>query len=310
MKLVFLDTETTHLDAEIGRLWEVALIVRDTSRPDLDDTEFWWQMRPDLTAADPMALQVSRYYERCQVAEFPIGVGVRLSTTPDAEQLDVTNAKDIAFQMARHLDGATIVANNPRHDRDFLLAFLRTHGQMFTASHRMIDIRSLLTGYVHGRLACHKGDVDAAFGMGTRPPRTRLARRVHQHAALGDRRRHPAGGDPAHGTRRRPLRAERLRRHHGGSRQVTEDFVFWGPDGYLENVTDPVDRVVIDGEHYVIREDAGPIRGFGGRRFDIQFFDGRTVTTRNLWHQGTVPAEWRHRYPDNAAFVQPQEAAR
>lgn len=165
MKLVFLDTETTHLDAEIGRLWEVALIVRDTSRPDLDDTEFWWQMRPDLTAADPMALQVSRYYERCQVAEFPIGVGVRLSTTPDAEQLDVTNAKDIAFQVAPHLDGATIVANNPRHDRDFLLAFLRTHGQMFTASHRMIDIRSLLTGYVHGRLACHEGDVDAAFGM-------------------------------------------------------------------------------------------------------------------------------------------------
>lgn len=91
---------------------------------------------------------------------------------------------------------------------------------------------------------------------------------------------------------------------------MTEDFVFWGPDGYLENVTDPADRVVIDGEHYVIREDAGPIRGFGGRRFDIQFFDGRTVTTRNLWHQGTVPAEWRHRYPDNAAFVQPQEAAR
>ncbi|TDD36107.1 hypothetical protein E1286_38740 [Nonomuraea terrae] len=83
----------------------------------------------------------------------------------------------------------------------------------------------------------------------------------------------------------------------------SQEFVFWGPGGYVENAVDPADRVVVDGEHYAIGGDTGGFRGHGGRRFDIEWFDGRTATTRNLWHQGTVPAEWRHRYPDNARFV-------
>ncbi|MEV0149746.1 MULTISPECIES: hypothetical protein [unclassified Nonomuraea] len=82
---------------------------------------------------------------------------------------------------------------------------------------------------------------------------------------------------------------------------------YWGPGGYLESAADPTARVVVDGEHYTIGGDTGGFRGFGGRRFGIEWFDGRKATTRNLWHQGTVPAEWRHRYPDNARFVQPQE---
>lgn len=82
---------------------------------------------------------------------------------------------------------------------------------------------------------------------------------------------------------------------------------YWGPGGYLESAADPAARVVVDGEHYTIGGDTGAFRGFGGHRFDIEWFDGRKATTRNLWHQGTVPAEWRHRYPDNARFVQPQE---
>jgi hypothetical protein len=82
-----------------------------------------------------------------------------------------------------------------------------------------------------------------------------------------------------------------------------EELVFWGPGGYVESNSDPADRVVVDGEHYSICADTGAFRGHGGRRFDIEFFDGRTATTRNLWHQGTVPAEWRYRYPDNARFV-------
>ncbi|PRX66168.1 hypothetical protein B0I32_106304 [Nonomuraea fuscirosea] len=169
MRYVYLDTESTHLDAEIGHLWEAALIVRDPDFPEGGEAEFWWQVRPGLTAADPKALQVSQYYERSQVAHLPIGHGVLLSCGANWDDTDEgtiaknMTADDIALQIARQLDGATIVANNPRHDRDFLRSFLRAHGQAFTASHRMDDIRSMLKGYVLGRLAAAGGKVDEAF---------------------------------------------------------------------------------------------------------------------------------------------------
>ncbi|MFF0770919.1 hypothetical protein ACFYUK_18685 [Nonomuraea wenchangensis] len=169
MKYVYLDTESTHLDSEVGHLWEAALIVRDLDFSDGGDLEFCWQVRPDLTTADPKSLQISRYYERSQVAHLPIGHGVQLSCDADQEGFfegavrENVTAEEIALQLAQHLDGATIVANNPRHDWDFLHDFLRAHGQAFTAKHRMDDIRALLKGYVYGRLAAAGGDVDDAF---------------------------------------------------------------------------------------------------------------------------------------------------
>ncbi|MEV8636430.1 hypothetical protein AB0395_32735 [Streptosporangium sp. NPDC051023] len=77
---------------------------------------------------------------------------------------------------------------------------------------------------------------------------------------------------------------------------------FWGPGSAVDKA-DPERRVVVDGEHYLIGDGADSFRGFGGRRHDIEFFDGRTVTTRDLWHQGTVPPKWRERYPDNAKWA-------
>ena len=63
--------------------------------------------------------------------------------------------------------------------------------------------------------------------------------------------------------------------------------------------------VIIDNKHYRIGEASTPraYSGFGGRKFDIEFNDGRKVTTHNLWHQGTIPPKWRDRLPNNAKFV-------
>ncbi|TDD36106.1 hypothetical protein E1286_38735 [Nonomuraea terrae] len=168
-KYVYLDTEETHLDTEFGHLWEAAFIVRDTDFLDGGDLEFWWQVRPDLTTADPKALQISKYYDRSLVSHLQVGLGVQLTCgtefddTPEGTVTKNVTAADIALQMAYHLDGATIVANNPRHDRDFLRAFLHANGQAFTASHRMDDVRAMMKGYVYGRLAAAGGKVDEAF---------------------------------------------------------------------------------------------------------------------------------------------------
>jgi hypothetical protein len=84
---------------------------------------------------------------------------------------------------------------------------------------------------------------------------------------------------------------------------------FWGPGGHRDE-DDPMRRVVVDGVHYYLGEDrkeSGTFKGFAGRRFEIEFFDGRRVVTNDLWYQGRIPPKWRERFPDNARFVpQPQ----
>ncbi|WP_157253113.1 hypothetical protein [Nonomuraea typhae] len=80
---------------------------------------------------------------------------------------------------------------------------------------------------------------------------------------------------------------------------------FWGPGGERDR-DDPSRRVVVDGTHYVIGKGGKPAEhsGFAGRTFNIAFFDGRAVSTKDLWYQGPIPPKWRHRFPDNARFVQ------
>ena len=62
---------------------------------------------------------------------------------------------------------------------------------------------------------------------------------------------------------------------------------------------------MIDGTHYVIGDENSKetyFRGFGGRRFQIEFNDGHKVVTTNLWCQGEPSKYWRDKFPDNARF--------
>jgi hypothetical protein len=66
-------------------------------------------------------------------------------------------------------------------------------------------------------------------------------------------------------------------------------------------------QVIINGEHFMLGETKGHFRGFGGRRFRIQFFDGRIIETKNLWFQGEIPDQFRSMLPDNAVFLLVEE---
>jgi DNA-directed RNA polymerase subunit RPC12/RpoP len=66
-------------------------------------------------------------------------------------------------------------------------------------------------------------------------------------------------------------------------------------------------QVIIDGQHYLFHETDSFIKGFGGRRFKIQFFDGRIIETNNLWFQGEIPDQFRSIFPDNAVFLPVKE---
>lgn len=66
--------------------------------------------------------------------------------------------------------------------------------------------------------------------------------------------------------------------------------------------------VVVDGVHYRLgpnKPGRGEFKGFGGRRFEIEWLDGRpSVVTNDLWYQGRIPDKYRILLPDNAKFVQ------
>lgn len=77
---------------------------------------------------------------------------------------------------------------------------------------------------------------------------------------------------------------------------------FW--TDYVEQKDRP-EMVVIDNAHYVVGDEKPSIwgvRGFAGRKFVIEFFDGRKVTTTNLWYQGNIPERFLERLPDNAKW--------
>lgn len=68
-------------------------------------------------------------------------------------------------------------------------------------------------------------------------------------------------------------------------------------------------HVFIGGNSYSIEKDLDTgtpkhCAGFGGREFAIRFNDGRVVKSRNLWHQGDIPAHFRERLPDTAVFAE------
>lgn len=72
---------------------------------------------------------------------------------------------------------------------------------------------------------------------------------------------------------------------------------FW--DRVLDN-----SAIIIDGEcyHTAPENETGYFRGFGGRKFKIQFLDNNEIIeTTNLWHQGKVPEEYNRK--DNAKFI-------
>lgn len=79
---------------------------------------------------------------------------------------------------------------------------------------------------------------------------------------------------------------------------------YWEPMIADEKLTQR--RVVINGIHYIMGRNGakpGQFNGFGGRRHDIEFFDGRKVTTYDLWYQGVIPPVFRDQLPDNARWA-------
>lgn len=145
-KLVFVDVESVTLGAAPGSLWELAVIERTPE----GDREWLWQVRPDLTIADPNALRIGKFYQR-----FRGGAGAEIESPfrfAEGENDDrpgyarSRTSETIARDLAKMLDGATLVGACTWFDAAHIEAFLRANGQAPAWHHRYIDVEALTAG--------------------------------------------------------------------------------------------------------------------------------------------------------------------
>ena len=181
-RIAFTDCETVSLVPGPATIWELALIVREDDST--EDAEYVWQFRPDLTAADPAALKIGGYYDRCMVRCWRPGQAIRL-TSPDDDTGEHTAPKrgktrGMAYDIAGMLPGAHLIAANPAFDAGHLDAFLRANGQCPAWDYHLTDIASVVRGRVAalGRsLPFPLKVADAAVAAGVDPARMTLIRR-------------------------------------------------------------------------------------------------------------------------------------
>jgi hypothetical protein len=182
--VVFLDTETTGLDPDRHAIWELACIVRD-HRDESFNGEWLWQLKPDLTVADPIALRIGQYYQRNQLWRAEPSRAVTLATPWWTDkQRDVpypseaTSAVKVAHILASMLDGVHLVGAVPSFDAAFLTRFLRGHGEAPTWHYHLVDVEALAAGLTQIEPPWDSEKLSAAVGV--EPDR------FAKHTALGD----------------------------------------------------------------------------------------------------------------------------
>lgn len=148
MTVAVLDLETTGLDPDRHHIWEIGLIIHDHQWNDRNG-EYWWQMKPNLSTAEPRALQVNGYYRRDKVyRNHPSDAIILREAGKDLKVASSgTSRLEIARMLAKLLDGATVYTAVPHFDASFLERFMRSHHQCPTWNYRLRCVQSLAAGH-------------------------------------------------------------------------------------------------------------------------------------------------------------------
>ena len=80
---------------------------------------------------------------------------------------------------------------------------------------------------------------------------------------------------------------------------------FW--DEFTIAKNDPQIARIKGEQYYICDEGRSGFKGFCGRRFCIRFFDGREITSTNLWYNGVIPESHRGMLLDNAEFIEDKD---
>jgi hypothetical protein len=177
--IAFVDTETTHLDAELGDAWEVAVILRDFDDNEPTDSEYVWQIRPNLATADAESLKIGRYLERFAV---PPHAEAAWTGYEDGPVMPMGRG-EVVGAILNVLRGAVLVGSNPGFDDRFLRKLLGPgSAQWHYRPYDIVQLAAAKVGLeVAGPLPWSSRKLSRAVGV--EPPGDDVA-----HTALGDAR--------------------------------------------------------------------------------------------------------------------------
>lgn len=185
--IVFLDTETDGLHP--GRkVWEIAMIRRDEQ----GESESTFFVDIDLSTADPFGLNVGRFYDRHPLGRCLADAAVPLVPVGNAH---FRTALVAAQTVARWTHGAHIVGAVPNFDTEVLAALLRRHGFTPAWHYHLIDVEALAVGWLYGRDAVLREQVEALAPPVGLPWKSDDLSRACGVEPPGDEERHTAMGD-------------------------------------------------------------------------------------------------------------------
>lgn len=176
--LVFVDTETTHLDLMVAQPWEVALIRRPAGAVDasLDEVTHLMLATPVMVGADPLSLEVGRFTER----HHPDGPAVWCARGFAADLIAEATRPDEETGTR-----ATLVGSCPSYDAGVLAKLLRSCDRAVPWDHHSHDLvtwtLATLAGSIFDRASMPMRSYDLSRAVGAEPPAGDEA-----HTALGD----------------------------------------------------------------------------------------------------------------------------
>jgi hypothetical protein len=139
--LAFIDTETTSLRHD-KRFWEVAIILR---QPGKDDVESSWFVDPvdlDLGNADPASLKFGRFYDRHPWYG---------EMGDPFDRIDgMAREASILHRLDEMTRGATLLGSNPAFDAELIATRMRAHGICPSWHYHHQDVPTLALGWLYG----------------------------------------------------------------------------------------------------------------------------------------------------------------
>ena len=143
MRLIFLDTETTGLDIDKHEVWEVAAIERewDGTTLKINDVEHHWFLHINEADADPIALDIGRYWERHPNAIYRLQGGRRTG-------LEVSSERVFCNEFHKLTHKSIIVGAVPDFDAYRLARLLRNNGTIPTWDYHLVCCEVLAAGHL------------------------------------------------------------------------------------------------------------------------------------------------------------------